>query len=634
MFTTTFYSYKGGVGRTLALANVGCILAQNGKKVLLVDFDLEAPGLTTLEIFKRAQDKPGIIDYVNWYLQNDEAPAVGPYIHTTKIKTGKGRTAQSFEIDVMPAGGRGESYAGQYQAVDWMRLYDEQNGFFLIEELRESWKKRGYDYVLVDSRTGHTDVGGICTRQLPDLVVAIFFPNEQNLAGLTQIANSIRTQGARGRNIQTLFVASRVPRLDDEHGVLRGWLAKAQEKLGYSDDEILVVEHYDSLSLLNQSVFVLDRPKSGLACQYAQLTSMITQRNLEDAAGALQFVSKVSSGSFADATSASTVSGESADDELAKKLHEVSQIHGTDSVIQYELARAFYHRRSIVEALDATDLALINFPHTETGAIIKPTARAAIHRLRLRLFIEIGSEQEISSSAFELLNDSTATETMILDALLAVAMTESDAWTNVGQLPALRAASPPALGKIARKLFSSTSASQIAAPILEQALLSAEDWHPDQEDVVDLQLILIAGGRFELAIKLTHDSGIDWQEDLATAFNYAMAEWGLNREPNHQTFELVCPLFDKYNTGDFPNVLQCLALTLAVLGRRQDMRFAVRRSREALQRQQNRREFSCWTYNNVPPSEFEDHLDAIVAFGSTEGPAPVVLTKAWLSLVQ
>src|SRR5215470_3632439 len=41
----TFYSYKGGVGRSMALANIGVLLALAGKRVLLVDWDLEAPGL-------------------------------------------------------------------------------------------------------------------------------------------------------------------------------------------------------------------------------------------------------------------------------------------------------------------------------------------------------------------------------------------------------------------------------------------------------------------------------------------------------------------------------------------------------------------------------------------------------------
>src|SRR6185312_5618388 len=41
----TFYSYKGGTGRTMALANVAWILASNGLRVLVVDWDLESPGL-------------------------------------------------------------------------------------------------------------------------------------------------------------------------------------------------------------------------------------------------------------------------------------------------------------------------------------------------------------------------------------------------------------------------------------------------------------------------------------------------------------------------------------------------------------------------------------------------------------
>ena len=42
-FVYTFYSYKGGVGRTMAVLNVAYILASRGRHVLLLDMDLEAP---------------------------------------------------------------------------------------------------------------------------------------------------------------------------------------------------------------------------------------------------------------------------------------------------------------------------------------------------------------------------------------------------------------------------------------------------------------------------------------------------------------------------------------------------------------------------------------------------------------
>src|SRR5438874_11280472 len=41
----TFYSYKGGTGRSMALANFAWIMAASGKRVLVIDWDLEAPGL-------------------------------------------------------------------------------------------------------------------------------------------------------------------------------------------------------------------------------------------------------------------------------------------------------------------------------------------------------------------------------------------------------------------------------------------------------------------------------------------------------------------------------------------------------------------------------------------------------------
>jgi len=42
----TFYSFKGGVGRSMALMNVAYTLAGRGRHVLVVDMDLEAPGLS------------------------------------------------------------------------------------------------------------------------------------------------------------------------------------------------------------------------------------------------------------------------------------------------------------------------------------------------------------------------------------------------------------------------------------------------------------------------------------------------------------------------------------------------------------------------------------------------------------
>src|ERR1700759_3600989 len=67
----TFYSFKGGTGRTMALANVAWILASNGRKVLVVDWDLDSPGLHRYFHPFLAQAKvaetPGIIELITDY---------------------------------------------------------------------------------------------------------------------------------------------------------------------------------------------------------------------------------------------------------------------------------------------------------------------------------------------------------------------------------------------------------------------------------------------------------------------------------------------------------------------------------------------------------------------------------------
>ena len=74
MYVTTFYSFKGGVGRTMALVNVAVELAQRGRRVLAVDFDLEAPGLDTFNILRSRKRRPGIVDFVTEYLDTGRAP--------------------------------------------------------------------------------------------------------------------------------------------------------------------------------------------------------------------------------------------------------------------------------------------------------------------------------------------------------------------------------------------------------------------------------------------------------------------------------------------------------------------------------------------------------------------------------
>jgi cellulose biosynthesis protein BcsQ len=266
MYVVTFYSFKGGVGRTMTLVNVGVALAARGRRVLLVDFDLEAPGIPTFELFSAATETAGVVDYVSEYISSGVAPDVKQFITAAPVwSDGKGGG-----VWLMPAGRQAPSYASRLHAIDWQDLYEKRDGFLMFEDMKAQWKdvvSGGFHYVLIDSRTGHTDVGGICTRQLPDAVVIMFFPNEQNLQGLTRVVNDIRMEKetTRQKAIRLHFSPSNVPDLDDEENILNQKLSKFCERLAYKDRDVAILHHYNSLSLLNQQIFIIERPKSKLA---------------------------------------------------------------------------------------------------------------------------------------------------------------------------------------------------------------------------------------------------------------------------------------------------------------------------------------------------------------------------------
>ena len=261
MYITTFYSFKGGVGRTMALVNAAVNLALAGRRVLVVDFDIEAPGLDTFDVLKPRKEVPGVIDFVTQYLDSGQSPDMSDFIGECP-PIGE----QDGKLCIMPSG-RKESYAANFTQIDWGDLYERRDGFLLFEDIREQWKQTiKPDYVLIDSRTGHTDTSGICTRQLPNAVVVLFFPNEQNLRGLVDVVGDIRAEAEspRKKNIELHFVMSNVPDLDDEDQILESKIKAFQEQLGFRQ-EPMIVHRYDSLSLLNQVVFSKDRPKSRLA---------------------------------------------------------------------------------------------------------------------------------------------------------------------------------------------------------------------------------------------------------------------------------------------------------------------------------------------------------------------------------
>jgi cellulose biosynthesis protein BcsQ len=288
VYVITFYSFKGGVGRTMALVNVAAQLVKMGRKVLVVDFDLEAPGLETYKHLKPKTPHAGLVEYVTEFMNSAvRVPDIRDFVFEAEPVGDKGG-----RLFVMPAGRRDAAYRRALVNLNWKRLYHEREGFLFFEETKKAWEEEFKpDYVLIDSRTGDTDVLGICTRQLPDSVVFMFAPNEQNLAGLENVCRDIRREETDGlkKKIILHFVAANVPNLDDEKQILRRQLQQFRKRLEFNSLSG-IIRRYENLDLLDQRVYVIDRRHSRLARAYRRLTQTLVKDNFADRNGALLFL--------------------------------------------------------------------------------------------------------------------------------------------------------------------------------------------------------------------------------------------------------------------------------------------------------------------------------------------------------
>jgi tetratricopeptide (TPR) repeat protein len=296
----TFYSFKGGVGRSMALANIARQFQLRGLNVVMVDWDLEAPGLETFFSADSAQlrswkDQVGLMDLLLLYRQDHAAipfPRTGTPPPAGDVPAGledadierkvstlgetsageqprqspgadawstierdatrlrellpplkfslvelppppPASTLPSASTSAPPAstapppgrlrmltagwreGPRFAAYANAVQSFDWNDFYASYHGHAYFEWLRTSLDDPAVaDIVLIDSRTGVTEMGGVSTRQLADVVVVLAAPNRQNVEGAVQMARSFErpelVAERGGRRIGVVMVPSRI----------------------------------------------------------------------------------------------------------------------------------------------------------------------------------------------------------------------------------------------------------------------------------------------------------------------------------------------------------------------------------------------------------------------------------------
>ncbi len=184
----TFYSYKGGVGRTFALANIAVLLAQQGKRVLVVDWDLEAPGLHRYfhPYLPSSYKMNGLIHALH---EASNSPSA-----TWKSCVIEVRVEGYGTVSLIAAGDQSPDYVDMVRSFSWSEFFEDREGGATLESWRAAWRN-DFDFTLLDSRTGITDSGGVCTILLPDILALVFTTNEQSFEQGRQVA--IGVQSAR-----------------------------------------------------------------------------------------------------------------------------------------------------------------------------------------------------------------------------------------------------------------------------------------------------------------------------------------------------------------------------------------------------------------------------------------------------
>ncbi|MBF0178502.1 MAG: AAA family ATPase [Magnetococcales bacterium] len=240
----TFYSLRGGVGRSTAMAYTAKLLAAKGRKVICVDMDLEAPGLTSL--FAISEEKIRLLE--------DGKSLRGVIALLEELDAGgKPDFAQHLipvnkydSLFLLPAGVPGAEYARQLRLITPDFWYKEEHN--PLQEFFEALATRLFfkpDFILLDARTGLSDISGPLLFGLSDMAIITFFPHPQAERGTRLLTRGLLRakvkRSGRDGNLSPVprFLVSPVPQSnapevkkryrDRALGWVASWMKAAQQ---------------------------------------------------------------------------------------------------------------------------------------------------------------------------------------------------------------------------------------------------------------------------------------------------------------------------------------------------------------------------------------------------------------------
>ena len=186
-----FYSHKGGVGRTTSLCAAATQLAQEGKKVAVVDLDLEAPGLGSLLV--NTPFDYGVVDYLleRVLAGNTYAPDLSEFVIRQVDPLLIGESGEP--IVCMPAGKVSKQYLEKLSRLDYELLsnYADESKSPLGDLLRHVKREYNPEHIFLDCRAGLHDLGGLAVERLSHANVILGLDSDQSWLGLQCLLASL-----------------------------------------------------------------------------------------------------------------------------------------------------------------------------------------------------------------------------------------------------------------------------------------------------------------------------------------------------------------------------------------------------------------------------------------------------------